>query len=97
MNLKQQISRLKSLNLPKSEKQITRIREYTIIDIEYEDHTRSLHRVNIGFTAYELLGLLEHVRLDLHQQFTHPEQFKTVTRKGEHNTKFNIKKKDEAI
>lgn len=97
MTLKQAISRLKIWNLPIKDKQIVSVREYTIIELSYSDGSGSYHRVNHGFNAFELMGILNHVIIDLHEMHNHPTRYKTVTRKGinKNGNSFTITKKDE--
>ena len=38
---------------------------YTIKVVENDNGKLTLHRINDGFTAYELLGLMEEIQLDI--------------------------------
>lgn len=47
------------------EKNITKIKKYTIEHIEYDDKTVSIRRTNEGFSALELIGIAEVIQLEL--------------------------------
>jgi len=79
-------------------KPIKRIREYSIMVVDYDDGSRSLHRSNNGFLAFELLGLLEYIKDEIMKMIFPNENkptFNHVTRTVKNCEITEIKKKDE--
>lgn len=60
-------------------KKVVKVQTWTVTQREFEDGTKEMHRLNDGFTAFELLGLsdfLSHeIRLQLLGQIT-PDSIK---------------------
>ena len=59
-----------------AEKEIKKIRQYIVTEIEYVDDTVKLSRENDGFTSIELLGLFSYIKSDILEQMAgkiHPD------------------------
>ena len=63
------------------EKKIVSKQTYQLELITYEDDTQKLSRQNDGFTAWELLGLLEKIQMDILQILADDVQPDIVERK----------------
>lgn len=59
-----------------AKKEIKKIRQYIVTEIEYVDGTVKLGRENDGFTSIELLGLFSYIKSDILEQMAgkiHPD------------------------
>jgi len=50
------------------EKTVYRVKKLTWVHTEYTDGTSEFHRINDGFYSFELLGLIEQVKLEIIDQ-----------------------------
>lgn len=60
-----EVTKIKDVPL---ERHLIKKQTYTIELAEYSDNTTTLTRNNEGFSAYELMGLLEKIQLEILQQ-----------------------------
>ena len=84
------------------DKPIKVIKHYSVVKIEYEDGSQTLHRENANFNSLELLGLLTYIkdevfRMVFADKIPKTKDFVTVSRKAKNCTVATIKEKENEL